>query len=493
MIIEHLKMVVGDQLIDSSDGARIDSVNPFNQEVWSTIPAATAEDVEKAYSVARSSFDTHWSRTSGAERGRLMRKLAEALIDRAPEMGRMETIDNGKVIRETERQMHFAARNYEFLSGYADKLYGNTIPLDQSNLFDFTTREPAGVAGLLVAWNSPIQLLTNKLAPALCAGCTVVVKPSEYASATTLKLAEIALEVGFPPGVFNVITGAATAGRAMSESRNVDKISFTGGPETGALVAAAAAKNLVPVTLELGGKSPHIIFEDADLDSAISGAQAGIFGAAGQSCISGSRLLVQRSVYDRVVATLTERTEKIRLGDPLSPDTEMGPVANQAQFDRIMGLIEKGVLAGAKVTTGGETPTSEETKKGFFIQPTVFADVDNNMEIAQKEIFGPVLSVIPFTDEADAVRIANNTDFGLASGVWTKSLSRAHRVARSIRAGTVWVNTYRTNAAQAPFGGFKSSGYGRERGLESVDAYLKTRNVMIDLNADVGDPFAMRV
>lgn len=492
MAIQKLPMIVDGKRVESVSAERIESSNPFNQQVWSTIPDATAEDVERAYDAAGRAFET-WKHTSGSARGELMLKLADRLVQRAEPMSRTETIDNGKVIRETHRQMFFAAKNYRFLAGYADKIYGHTIPLDKHSLFDYTLAEPAGVAGLLVAWNSPIQLLTNKLAPALCAGCTVVIKPSEHASATTIELVEMALEVGFPPGVINVITGGGRAGQAMARSRKVNKLSFTGGPVTGSLIAQEAAKNLVPVTLELGGKSPHIIFADADLNAAIPGAIAGIFGAAGQSCISGSRLLVQRSIYDRVVDELASRARAIRLGDPLETSTEMGPVANRQQYDRILRFIDSGRNAGARVVAGGGASDDAELRAGYFITPTVFADVSPDMEIAQEEIFGPVLSVLPFDDDDDAIRIANGTQYGLASGLWTRDLSRAHKIARRLEAGTVWINTYRTNAAQAPFGGVKNSGYGRERGLEAVREYLHVKNVMIDLESDIGDPFSMRV
>lgn len=485
-------LVIGSDLLEG-EREPIESVNPFNQRVWTRFAHASDRQVDLAIAAARQAFEGPWRKVSGGQRSQLMHALAEALESRARQMGEIETTDNGKVIRETERQMHFAARNYRFLAGQADKLYGHTIPLDNPNLFDYTLREPAGVCALLVAWNSPIQLLTNKLAPALAAGCTVVVKPSEYASATVVELALMALRVGFPPGVINVVTGAGEVGRALTSSDAVDKISFTGGVTTARHIATAAARHLKPLTLELGGKSPNIIFEDANLPAAINGALAGIFGAAGQSCISGSRLLVQESVYPAVTEELARRARLIRLGNPLLAETEMGPVANRSQFERVMHFIESGRRAGARLVAGGAPAGEGELADGFFIQPTVFVDAHQDMEIAQEEIFGPVLTAIPFRDEEHAIAIANSTRYGLASGLWTQSLSRAHRVARRIEAGTVWVNTYRTNAAQAPFGGVRQSGYGRERGLEALQEFTHVKNVMVDLAGDVGDPFAMRV
>jgi len=407
-------------------------------------------------------------------------------------MARLETTDNGKVIRETSNQMRFAARNYRFFAGYADKLYGEVIPLDNPTIFDYTAREPLGVVALITAWNSPMGLLANKLAPALAAGNAVVVKPSEQASATTLEFGRFVEEAGFPAGVVNIVTGDGRVGEALTTTPAVDKISFTGSAQVGSIVAGNASKNLIPVTLELGGKSPNIVFADADLDQAVPGALAGIFASTGQTCIAGSRLLVESPVYDEVVSLIAERAQAIRLGNPIDPATEMGPAANEAQYQRVLKFIETGINEGARVVTGGEPARDGELKNGFFISPTVFADVDNKSTIAQEEIFGPVLSIIPFEDEEEAIRIANDTKYGLASGLWTNDLSRAHRVSRQIDAGTVWVNTYRTAAAQAPFGGMKQSGYGRERGAHALQEYVRIKNVMIDFGGEARDPFSIR-
>lgn len=485
------RMLINGQRMDAQGNRRLEALNPYTGTAFGTIPDATAGDVDDAIASARAAFDAGWGQTSGVERAALLNRLADLIDARAAELGLLESHDNGKLVRETTGQAHFAARNYRFFAGYADKLYGRTIPLDSPGMFDYTLRQPVGVAALITAWNSPMQLLANKLAPALAAGNAVVIKPSEHASATTLELAELLDHAGFPPGVVNIISGGAESGIAISRHAGLDRISFTGSVPTGQSIASAALANLVPVTLELGGKSPNIVFDDADLHRAVTGALVGIFSAGGQTCIAGSRLLVQRSVYDEVVEQLARRAASIRLGDPTKPSTQMGPVANRPQFDRITGIIEQGKSAGARLVAGDESVDNAELATGLFIRPTVFADVDNGSPLAQEEIFGPVLSVIPFDDDAEAVRLANDTEFGLASGIWTNSLGRAHRVAESINAGTVWINTYRASAAQAPFGGVGKSGHGRERGAEALDEYLRTKNIMIDLGDTTDDPFSV--
>jgi aldehyde dehydrogenase (NAD+) len=407
-------------------------------------------------------------------------------------MGVLESTDNGKVIRETSSQMLFAARQYRFFAGSADKLWGKVIPLDQPDILDYATREPLGVAVLITAWNSPMGLLSNKLAPAIAAGNCVVIKPSEHASATTLEFAKFVEKAGFPKGVINIVTGDMRVGKALTSSGRVDRVSFTGSPNVGREIAAQCGRLLIPVTLELGGKSPNIIFEDADLDKAVVGAFAGIFAATGQTCIAGSRLLVHKSVYEKIVKTLIEKSANIVLGDPLSQKTEMGTLANEPQFNRVMRCIENGVKEGAKLVAGGHRATGPSLGKGLFVQPTIFRDVENSMELAQEEIFGPVLSVIPFNTEEDAISIGNDTKYGLAAGIWTSDLNRAMRVSKAIRAGSVWVNTYRAVAVQAPFGGFKDSGFGRERSEWALDEFLAPKNIMIDYSNMARDPFAIK-
>lgn len=488
----NYELFIGGKFVTEPGQEYFPAINPYNRQEWARIPQASEAQVADAIQQARNCFETVWSRVSGAERARLMTKLADLLAADADRMGLLESTDNGKVVRETRSQMLFAARQYRFFAGYADKIWGKVIPLDQRDVLDYAVREPIGVAVLITAWNSPMGLLSNKLAPALAAGNCVVIKPSEHASATTLEFAKFVEQAGFPPGVINVVTGDARVGKALLTSGRIDRISFTGSPAVGREIAANAGRLLVPSTLELGGKSPNIIFDDADLPKAIVGALAGIFAATGQTCIAGSRLLVQRPVYDEVVATLADRARKIRMGDPTDKATEMGTAANEPQFNRILASINEAKNDGAELVTGGKAAEGPQLSNGFFIEPTIFANVRNAMTIAQEEVFGPVLSIIPFDTEEEAIKVGNDTKYGLASGVWTTNLNRAMRVSRAIRAGTVWVNTYRAVAVQAPFGGFKDSGYGRERGEVALDEFTNTKNVMIDFSDEERDPFAIK-
>lgn len=487
-----VRMTIDGEPSDAADGSRFESVNPLTGEGWASVPDATSEDVDRAMTAAGEAFPT-WRALPGHERGELMRALADAMEDEAEQLAELETRDNGKVIRETHSQVGFAARNLRFFAGYADKLYGRTIPLDKPSVHDHTVRRPYGVVAVITAWNSPIALLCNKLPPALAAGNTVVVKPSEHASVTTCEIGRLVREVGFPPGVVNIVTGAGDVGAEVTGHPTTDKISFTGSPATARRIAAQASERLVPLTLELGGKSANIVFEDANLDHAVVGAVAGIFAAAGQSCVAGSRLLVQDDVYDTVVDAVVERARNIRLGDPLDPDTEMGPIANRPQFDRILELIEAARREGATLRAGGgEAAPPTVGDEGLFVQPTVFTDVDPSMRIATEEVFGPVLSVLSFSDEEEALEIANDSPYGLAGGVWTQNLARAFRVSGGLETGVLWVNTYRASAAQAPHGGVKASGYGRERGGEALDEYTYVQNRMFDFSESVSDPFAIR-
>ena len=486
------RLYIGGEWIAPAAGETFPTYNPFDQQPWGLVAQAGPEDVARAVATARETFERTWSKTSGLERATLMHRLADLLERDADRMGTLESTDNGKIVRETRSQMKFVARTFRFFAGYADKLFGKVIPLDRRDVFDYATLEPLGVIGLITAWNSPIALLGNKLPAALAAGNTVVVKPSEHASVTTLEFARLVEEAGFPAGVFNVVTGDARTGQALVTGGGLDKISFTGSGVGGREIAAAAGRNLTPVVLELGGKSPNIIFADADIGKATTGALAGIFAATGQTCIAGSRLLVERSVYPGVVDALAERAARIKLGNPLDTTTEMGTAANRPQFDRILSFIDSAKKDGARLVAGGGQATGGVLDQGLFVQPTIFADVNNEMHVAREEIFGPVLSIIPFESEEEAIAIANDTNFGLASGIWTQSLNRMHRVSQALKAGMVWVNTYRAVAAQTPFGGVKESGIGRERGQEGLMEFLTTKNVMINLSEDERDPFAVQ-
>lgn len=489
---ETYKLFIDGKWRESGDGTTIPAINPYNQEIFAYVPVASVSDVGDAVNAARRAYDTVWSKTTPGERAKLLNKVADMLDADAERMSMLETTDNGKVIRETHSQMGYAARIFRYYAAWADKMHGDVVPLDQKDTLDLVMRVPFGVVATITAWNSPVAILTNTMPAALAAGNCLVIKPSEHASVTTLEIARMAEKAGFPAGVVNVVTGEAETGKALVSHPGVDKVSFTGSPGVGRSIASVAGGNLTPVTLELGGKSPNIIFDDADFDRALVGALAGIFGATGQTCIAGSRLLVQRGIYDRMVEGLAARAGQIRMGDPRDKETEMGTAANEPQFNRILNFIEAAKTDGARLVAGGGRAEGQGLGKGFFIQPTIFADVRNEMKVAAEEIFGPVLSIIPFDEEEEAVQIANDTQYGLASGIWSENISRCLRMMRAINSGVVWVNTYRVAAPQAPFGGMKDSGFGRVRGEAGILEFTQTKNVFIDFSGDKRDPFSMK-
>ncbi len=491
--VREYKMLVGGEWVDAYSGATFETINPYSGKVWATAPDAGTRDVERAVHAAREAFDSGpWGTMTGTQRARLIRRLAELIAQNAEAIALVESTDNGKLLREMNGQLKALPEYYHYFAGAADKIQGDTIPSDKPNFFVYTRREPVGVVGMVVPWNSPVLLLSWKLATALAAGCTVVAKPAEQTPASTLEFARLFEEAGFPPGVFNVVTGdGATAGRALVRHPGVDKVAFTGSTETGISVMKDAADHLARVSLELGGKSPNIVFEDADLEAAANGVVAGIFAATGQTCMAGSRLFVQERVHDELVDRLSDRAGTIKLGDPLDPDTEMGPVAFPEQLEKILDLIRSGREEGAELVFGGDRPGDVELSDGYFVEPTIFTGVRAEMEIAREEIFGPVLSVMPFADEQEVIARANDTRFGLAAGVWTNDVRRAHRVANALRAGTVWINAYRTVSFNTPFGGMKMSGFGRENGLDSIDGYTTVKAVWVELSGETRDPFTV--
>lgn len=488
------KMFIGGEWVDAASKEHFESDNPFTGKPWALIPRGNAEDADRAVRAAHKAFTSgEWPKLTPSGRGALLRKLADLIGEKSKFLAEMEVRDNGKLYAEMSAQTAYMAQWYYYYGGLADKVEGHVIPTDKPDMLNFTRYEPLGVVAAIIPWNSPLLLVAWKLAPALAAGNTVVLKPSEYTSASTLEFMKLIEQAGFPPGVVNVVTGfGADVGMPLVEHPLVAKVAFTGSDRTGTLIYQAAAKGLKRVSMELGGKSPNIVFDDAQLENAIKGVVSGIFAATGQTCIAGSRLLVQRTIHDEFVEKLVAFAQTAKMGDPMSLETQVGPVTNPPQFQKILDYIDVAKGEGAKAVLGGGRAARSECGNGWFVEPTIFTGVKNSMRIAQEEVFGPVLAVIPFEDEEEAVRIGNDVVYGLAAGVWTQNMRRALTLSERLQAGTVWVNTYRAVSYLSPFGGYKRSGLGRESGQEMIKDYLQVKSVWISTAAEVPNPFILR-
>ncbi len=480
--VDQKKLLINNEWRPSSSGRTMEVINPATEEVVAEVPAADGGDVDAAVIAARTALDGPWGAMSARERGRLVRRLADRLMERADEVARLETLHNGKPIAESRHiEIPAAAECFEYFAGWSDKVMGETIPV-KGNYLTYTLREPVGVVGAIVPWNFPLLLAAWKVAPALACGNTVILKPASQTPLTALALGEIAVEVGLPPGVLNVITGpGSTVGQAIVAHPGIDKIAFTGDTSTGKAIMKSAADTLKRITLELGGKSPNIVLADADLDAAVRGATIGIFYGKGEVCAAGSRLLVDRSVKDEFIDKLAARATKMVPGDPMDPKTRFGALSSRKQLESVLKYIESAKREGATLVAGGER-ADIGTGKGYFVRPTVFADVRPEMTIAREEIFGPVLAAIDFADLDEAIVRANDTPYGLAAGVWTRDIKKAHYVAKKLQAGTVWVNTYNVYDTAAPFGGYKQSGFGREMSAHALEHYTQIKTVWVDLN-----------
>ena len=491
--MQKFRMYIGGEWVEPASGDWFESYNPYTGKPWALVPRGGEADAERAVEAADAAFSGgDWPGLSPSARGALMRKLGDLIAENAEALAAVEVQDNGKLIAEMLGQLRYLPQWYYYYGGLADKVEGSVIPIDKPGMFNFTRHEPVGVVVAITPWNSPLLLASWKLAPALAAGCTVVLKPSEFTSASTLEFVKLVGQAGFPPGVVNVVTGfGAEVGEPLVTHPKVAKIAFTGSEPGGQRVYESAAKGLKPVTLELGGKSPNIVFDDANIDNAVKGAVSGIFAATGQTCIAGSRLLLQEAVHNEFMDKLVSFASTARMGDPARMETQVGPVTTRPQYEKVLDYIDVAKSEGATCVLGGAPASGGDCGEGWFVEPTIFTNVTNDMRIAQEEVFGPVLSVIRFRDEDEAVEIANDVLYGLAAGVWTESIRRAITVSERLHAGTVWVNCYRAVSYMSPFGGYKRSGLGRENGIEAIREYLQTKSVWISTDPEVPNPFVL--
>jgi acyl-CoA reductase-like NAD-dependent aldehyde dehydrogenase len=488
------KMLIGGKWVEPSSGEWFESLNPYTAAPWALVPRGNKKDVECAVAAAKAAFyGDDWRKMTASARGLLLHRFGDLVAAEAEKIAELETTDNGKLIAEMRTQLKYIPQFFRYFGGLADKIEGRVIPIDKPGVFNFTREEPLGVIAAITPWNSPLMLATWKLAPALAAGNTIVWKPSEFSSVSAFAFGELFEKAGFPAGVVNIVTGfGAEVGEPLITHRDVAKIAFTGGDKTGEHVYRLASQGIKPITLELGGKSANIVFDDANLDDAVKGVVSGIFAATGQTCIAGSRALIQRSIHDKFVEALLALAGTAKMGNPLESTTQVGPITTKPQYDKVLDYIRIAKEEGAVTKLGGGPAKRPECGTGWFVEPTIFTDVNPNMRIANEEVFGPVLSVIPFDTEEEAIKIANGTIYGLAAGVWTSSIRRALMMSEQLEAGTVWVNTYRAVSYMSPFGGYKRSGIGRENGAEAIREYLQTKSVWIDISGSTPNPFVMR-
>ena len=490
--LKQYKMFINGEWVDSETKKTFETLNPENNKPWAVVPEASANDVDKAVKAAQRAFDGEWPKLLPRERGKYLRAIADKLRKNAELLGEIETIDTGKLFRETKKQANYIAEYYDYYAGMADKVEGTVLPIDKPNIQAITTRVPIGVIAAIIPWNSQMLLTVTKLAPALAMGNTVVIKSSELAPAVLFEFAKLVEETGIPKGVVNVITGFGDpCGKALTTHNLVEKIAFTGGPETARHIIRNSAENLSEVSLELGGKSPVAVFDDAHQENAINGITAGIFGASGQSCIAGSRLYLQKGIYNEFLDKLTKRAEKIKIGAPMDPESEMGPIGNFKQLEIIEKNIKLTVEQGGKIKCGGKRhPFSND---GYYFPPTIIECDNHNLPVAENELFGPVLSVMKFDNEEEVINKMNDNQYGLSSGVYTSDFSRGMRVSKAIRAGITFVNTYRLISPSAPFGGMKDSGYGKEAGIDSIKDYTRVKTTWYYTSDEpTMDPFSMR-